>query len=127
MPPQLTIIIPVFNEQESLGAFLDAVRMPLAQALDVIGPQASAELLFVDDGSSDRTPDMLAILAGLDARPLSPLVRNFGKEAAIAPPCTRARGGRGADGRRFAGSAGTAARLGTRVGRGRESRQCPAR
>jgi hypothetical protein len=64
--------------------------MPLAQALDVIGPQASAELLFVDDGSSDRTPDMLAILAGLDARPLSPLVRNFGKEAAIAAVHARA-------------------------------------
>ncbi|GAO56024.1 glycosyltransferase family 2 protein [Novosphingobium sp. MD-1] len=93
MPPQLTIIIPVFNEQESLGAFLDAVRTPLAQALDVIGPQASAELLFVDDGSSDRTPDMLAILAGLDARVrYLRLSRNFGKEAAIAAGLQHARG-----------------------------------
>ncbi|WP_292963383.1 MULTISPECIES: glycosyltransferase family 2 protein [unclassified Novosphingobium] len=93
MPPQLTIIIPVFNEQESLGAFLDAVRMPLAQALDVIGAHASAELLFVDDGSSDRTPDMLAILAGLDARVrYLRLSRNFGKEAAIAAGLQHARG-----------------------------------
>lgn len=93
MPPQLTIIIPVFNEQESLGAFLDAVRMPLAQALEVIGPQAMAELLFVDDGSSDRTPDMLAILAGLDARVrYLRLSRNFGKEAAIAAGLQHARG-----------------------------------
>ncbi|RQW45990.1 glycosyltransferase family 2 protein [Novosphingobium sp. LASN5T] len=93
MPPQLTIIIPVFNEQESLGAFLDAVRTPLAQALDVIEAQASAELLFVDDGSSDRTPDMLAILAGLDARVrYLRLSRNFGKEAAIAAGLQHARG-----------------------------------
>jgi glycosyltransferase involved in cell wall biosynthesis len=93
MTIHLSILVPVFNEQESLGAFLEAIQAPLEQALALIAPDAQAELLFVDDGSTDRTPDMLAILCGLDSRVRSMrLSRNFGKEAALAAGLHHARG-----------------------------------
>ncbi|MEC3950109.1 glycosyltransferase family 2 protein [Sphingobium sp. HWE2-09] len=81
----LSIVIPVYNEQEAISLFLDAARPAVADALALIGPDARAEYLFVDDGSSDRTGDIIAILARLnpDVRCLS-LSRNFGKEAALA-------------------------------------------
>ncbi|MCU0729412.1 MAG: glycosyltransferase family 2 protein, partial [Sphingopyxis sp.] len=62
-------------------------------ALSRIGADATAEYLFVDDGSTDRTPDVLSILSGLspDVRFLR-LSRNFGKEAALAAGLRHARG-----------------------------------
>jgi glycosyltransferase involved in cell wall biosynthesis len=89
----LSIVIPVFNEQESISLFLDRARPAVAQALALMGPQARAEYLFVNDGSSDRTGDVLAILARLnpDVRHLS-LSRNFGKEAALAAGIDHAQG-----------------------------------
>ncbi|QDC38048.1 glycosyltransferase family 2 protein [Sphingobium fuliginis] len=89
----LSIIVPVFNEQESISLFLDAARPAVAQSLDLIGKDARAEFLFVDDGSTDRTGDILTILARLnpDVR-LVTLSRNFGKEAALAAGIDRARG-----------------------------------
>lgn len=89
----LSIVIPVFNEQESISLFLDAARPAVARALALIGADARAEFLFVDDGSSDRTADILAILARLngDVRFIA-LSRNFGKEAALAAGLDRARG-----------------------------------
>lgn len=89
----LSIVIPVFNEQESISLFLEAARPAVAQALALIGPEAQAEFLFVNDGSSDRTADILAIMARLnpDVRSVT-LSRNFGKEAALAAGIERARG-----------------------------------
>lgn len=89
----LSIIIPIFNEQESISLFLEAARPAVTQALALIGPDAQAEYLFVNDGSTDRTGDILAILARLnpDVRHVT-LSRNFGKEAALAAGIDRARG-----------------------------------
>ena len=89
----LSIVIPVYNEQEALSLFLDAARPAVEEALHLIGPGASAEYLFVDDGSTDRTADLLAILSRLnpDVRYLS-LSRNFGKEAALAAGIDHATG-----------------------------------
>lgn len=89
----VSIVIPVFNEQDSLSLFLDAARPALADALALIGPGAQAEYLFVDDGSTDRTADVLAILSRLnsDVRCIT-LSRNFGKEAALAAGIDHARG-----------------------------------
>lgn len=89
----LSIIVPVYNEQESLSLFLETARPAVMRALALIGADARAEFLFVDDGSSDRTGDLLAILARLnaDVRCLS-LSRNFGKEAALAAGIDHAAG-----------------------------------
>lgn len=91
--PTLSIVIPVYNEQDAISPFLDAARPAVALALALIGPDAQAEFLFIDDGSNDRTGDILAILARLnpDIRCLS-LSRNFGKEAALAAGIDHASG-----------------------------------
>lgn len=89
----LSIVIPVYNEQEGLSLFLEAARPAVNRALTLVGPDTRAEYLFVDDGSSDRTADILAILSRLnpDVRYLS-LSRNFGKEAALAAGIDHATG-----------------------------------
>jgi glycosyltransferase involved in cell wall biosynthesis len=81
----LTIVIPVLNEAETIAQFLDAARPPVDDALAMMGDGARAEYLFVDDGSSDATPDILVALAQMhgDVRAIR-LSRNFGKEAALA-------------------------------------------
>ena len=79
----LAIVVPVFNEQESIRRFLSAVRPAVKEALAPVG--GFAEFVFVDDGSSDGTFTLLQHLAERhgDVRVVR-LSRNFGKEAALA-------------------------------------------
>ena len=79
----LAIVVPVFNEQESIRRFLAAARPAVEQALVPVG--GFAEFIFVDDGSSDGTFTLLRHLADHhgDIRVVR-LSRNFGKEAALA-------------------------------------------
>ena len=74
----ITLIIPCYNEQESLPVFYQAVTAVLEEM------KCSYELLFVDDGSKDQTLYILKDIANQDVnvRYLS-FSRNFGKEAAI--------------------------------------------
>ena len=51
--PMLSVVIPVYNEEQSLQALFDR----LYPALDELG--VSYEVLFVNDGSRDRSPAML--------------------------------------------------------------------
>ncbi|WP_336974006.1 glycosyltransferase family 2 protein [Sphingobium aromaticiconvertens] len=91
--PSLSIIIPVFNEQDSISLFLEAARPQVDRALALIGAGSHAEYLFVDDGSTDQTGAVLSILSRLnaDVRHIS-LSRNFGKEAALAAGLDHAAG-----------------------------------
>ena len=61
--PRLTFFFPAFNEEENVG---ETVR----RALDEIGPlvDGSIEVLIVDDGSTDRTPELADDLAAADPR-----------------------------------------------------------
>ena len=89
----LSLILPVFNEQDSISPFLERATPVVDEALRLIGPSATAEFLFVDDGSSDQTADVLRILSGLNPRvSFVSLSRNFGKEAALAAGISHARG-----------------------------------
>lgn len=76
----LSVIIPCFNEEESLPAFLEA-------AVATLGPSdLEYELVFIDDGSSDGTPKVLDEFARSGRAPHVCLIqfsRNFGKEAGI--------------------------------------------
>ncbi len=88
---ELSLVIPVKDEEEVIVAFLARV-VPLLEALD--DPAArSFEILFIDDGSTDRTLDILRAAHAADprVRGLS-LSRNFGKEAALSAGLDRARG-----------------------------------
>ena len=60
--PQLTFFFPAFNEEENVEA-------TVARALAEIGPLVeSLEVLIVDDGSTDRTPELADALAAADPR-----------------------------------------------------------
>ena len=74
----LSIIVPCFNEQESLPLFYEKISRVLS------GMDCDYELIFVNDGSRDGTMDVLRSFAETDRRAtyLS-FSRNFGKEAAM--------------------------------------------
>jgi glycosyltransferase involved in cell wall biosynthesis len=61
--PRLSFFFPAFNEEENVA---ETVR----RALDEIGPLVggSIEVLVVDDGSTDRTPELADALAAADPR-----------------------------------------------------------
>ena len=78
--PELSIITPVYNEEENLPLLYDAVQ----QALNSIGK--TWEIIFVDDGSRDKSLAVLETLVKQDSEHVRVVVfrRNFGQTAAIA-------------------------------------------
>ena len=83
----LSIVIPVFNEERGL----DALVAKLKPALDASG--MSWDVVFIDDGSRDRSREVLARLNAADARFKSVMLsRNFGKEVAVAAGLSYATG-----------------------------------
>lgn len=85
--PVLTVIGPVYNEE---GGILEFHRR-LSLALDLL--ELSSEIIYVDDGSSDKTPEILRRLARQDKRvKLLHLSRNFGHQIAITAGLDHAEG-----------------------------------
>ena len=82
MDKLLTIIVPCYNEQEVLPLFVEAIT-PVRKEL-VEKHELNTELLFIDDGSGDKTLELLRDFHEKDAsvRYIS-FSKNFGKEAAI--------------------------------------------
>jgi glycosyltransferase involved in cell wall biosynthesis len=73
------MVVPVFNEEESLPA----MHAALVAALDGLGKPW--EIIYVDDGSRDRSFELLGGLAGSDPRvKVVRFRRNFGQTAAMA-------------------------------------------
>lgn len=85
--PLLSVIVPVFNEEDVIGHFLDATRPVLEKT------GLAYEYVFIDDGSGDSTADFLSekLKGGLPGRLLG-LSRNFGKEAALSAGLEAVRG-----------------------------------
>ena len=77
----IALIVPVHNEQDAIGPFLQAVRA----CVDPLSSNGLAfEFIFVNDGSQDATLAHLADAAQNDMRiRVIDLSRNFGKEAAL--------------------------------------------
>ncbi len=77
--PVLSILVPCYNEQESIAA----CHAKLHQVLGELG--LSYELVFVDDGSKDATLSILRSLQAADPRiVVVQLARNFGHQLAVS-------------------------------------------
>lgn len=83
----ISVIVPCFNEEESIPLFY--------KAMEAIRPQTGEvfEYIFVNDGSRDRTLEVLRELSQQDsAVHYLSFSRNFGKEAALYAGLQHARG-----------------------------------
>jgi len=86
--PLVSYVVPVFNEQESIAMFYDTLCSTISQREDL-----DFELVFIDDGSSDDSPALLAAFADEDPRVRTILLsRNFGHQAAVTAGMDAARG-----------------------------------
>lgn len=86
-PLDLSVVIPLYNEEESIPELYRA----LTETLDAL-PHAY-EIIIVDDGSSDGSVALVTELTGRDERVrLIRLRRNFGQTAAFAAGFDHARG-----------------------------------
>lgn len=73
---KISLIVPVYNEEEAIPLFYSAVKKEL--------PSLLLEIIFVNDGSTDRTAEIAAELAANDnSVHLLNFTRNFGKEPAL--------------------------------------------
>jgi glycosyltransferase involved in cell wall biosynthesis len=82
----ITVVVPVYNESESLGA----LYRQLADALADLG---KVEFVFVDDGSRDSSWAAIRALSDIDERVRGiRLRRNFGKAAALMAGFRASRG-----------------------------------
>lgn len=76
---KVSLVIPVYNEQESLPLFYEELKKGRAQM-----KEQEFELLFIDDGSKDNSMGIIKELAQKDeAVKYVSFSRNFGKEAAM--------------------------------------------
>lgn len=79
----LTIVVPCYNEEAALPLFCEEVNKTIESFKD-IDKELEFELLFIDDGSVDKTLSVIKELAGKDERVhFVSFSRNFGKEAGI--------------------------------------------
>ncbi|MBN7120350.1 glycosyltransferase [Erwinia billingiae] len=73
---KVSLVVPVFNEEEAIPIFYQAVRQKLAGH--------KFEIVFINDGSNDGTEEIINALAVSDPLVIAlSLTRNFGKEPAL--------------------------------------------
>lgn len=85
--PKYSIVVPFHNEEENVTKLYDRVK----DVLEHVG--ASFEMIFVDDGSRDRTYRLLEEIAAVDSRVMVvKLRRNFGQTSALAAGFDHAQG-----------------------------------
>jgi glycosyltransferase involved in cell wall biosynthesis len=86
---QLSVIVPVKDEEEAIAAFVARV----APILDGLFADGAWEILFIDDGSEDATLGAIDLAHRREGRVRAlSLSRNFGKEAALSAGLDHARG-----------------------------------
>lgn len=85
--PEISIVIPVHNEEESVPILCDRIRESMETG------NGSYEVIFVDDGSTDRTYEALKRMNGRDARvKIIKFRANYGQSAAMAAGFKHAKG-----------------------------------
>lgn len=86
-PIEVSIVVPLYNEQDSVTLLYERIT----EAMGALGP--ACEILFVDDGSRDRTLEIAADLAARDPRLKVVEFRgNYGQTPAMAAGIDLARG-----------------------------------
>ena len=86
----LSVIVPCYNEEENVRDFYDEL---LKNTVFFEKKEIEVELLFVDDGSKDKTAEEVRKLHEQDGRVhLLSFSRNFGKEAAIYAGLQKSKG-----------------------------------
>ncbi|MGF6778078.1 glycosyltransferase family 2 protein [Paraburkholderia sp. GAS334] len=79
-PSLLSLVVPFYNEEETIAHFFDSV-IPVLEAID----GTVFEVVCVNDGSRDGTLRKLVAMSNRDSRVrVIDLTRNFGKEAALS-------------------------------------------
>jgi len=85
--PKYSIVVPFHNEEDNVTALYDRVK----DVMEHVGE--TFEMIFVDDGSRDRTYRLLEEIAAVDSRVLViKLRRNFGQTSALAAGFDHAQG-----------------------------------
>lgn len=85
--PELSLFLPVLDEEDNLRP----MHTKIAAALDALG--RSAEVIYVDDGSTDKSLDVLRQIAAEDDRVrVVSLRRNYGQTAAMSAGIDAAKG-----------------------------------
>jgi glycosyltransferase involved in cell wall biosynthesis len=79
----LTVLIPVYNEDRTIGELLRRVAE---------GPYPNKEVIVIDDGSSDATPRLLEVWANRPRFRVLRHARNHGKGTAVRTGLAHARG-----------------------------------
>ena len=86
-PPKISIVIPLYNEEESIPSLVKALDAAIANY------GQPAEVIIVDDGSRDKSFQLLKEYAAGDTRyTVIRFRRNFGQTAAFAAGFAQARG-----------------------------------
>jgi len=84
--PEISVVVPLLNEQDNIGPLYEQITQTLTDLYDY-------EIIFVDDGSSDKSFDILAKLQKTDAGIRVICFRkNFGQTAALSAGFVHARG-----------------------------------
>jgi glycosyltransferase involved in cell wall biosynthesis len=87
----LSLVIPAFNEEARLPALLETLAGSASAAVETAGFDLE-EVLIVDDGSDDRTREILAAADQPMLRPILDRSENRGKGASVADGVRHARG-----------------------------------
>ena len=83
--PSVSVVIPCFNEAPNLNRLLPRLQAVLTSLVP------DWEVILVDDGSRDDTPDLFEFWAGQPGFQAIQFSRNFGKEAALTAGLQAAR------------------------------------
>ncbi|MBR3144218.1 glycosyltransferase family 2 protein [Candidatus Saccharibacteria bacterium] len=75
----VSVVVPVFNEEEGVARFLEGELLPVLDGLDY-----NTEVILVDDGSSDRTLEKVHAVKSKTPFKIVAFSRNFGKEVALS-------------------------------------------
>ena len=75
---KISLVVPCYNEEETVSLFYDEIQKIKSDFKGV-----SFEMIFVNDGSSDKTLEILRKLSSKDDVRYISFSRNFGKEAAM--------------------------------------------